>query len=124
MTLIEPMERRVDWLSAVVADLGLDNADVIRGRAEEVTDEVMADVVTARAVSSLKKLVPLTAPLLADDGQLLLIKGRSAADEIDTAVKAVRRFKLQPPAVELLGETILEEPTTVVRIRRTPVSAD
>ncbi len=58
MLLIEPMERRVDWLSEVVADLGLDNVDIIRGRAEDVTDEVMADVVTARAVSALKKLVP------------------------------------------------------------------
>ncbi len=117
-TLIEPMERRVDWLAEVVGDLGLENIDIIRARAEEVTDEVMADVVTARAVSALKKLIPLTAPLLADDGELLLIKGRSAAEEVDNAAKAVKRFKLQQPTVELLGEDILEEPTTVVRIRR------
>lgn len=61
-TLIEPMERRVDWLDMVIKDLGMENVQVIRARAEEVADEVMADVVTARAVSALKKLIPMTVP--------------------------------------------------------------
>lgn len=117
-TLIEPMERRVDWLSGVVADLGLDNVDCIRARAEEITDEVQADVVTARAVSALKKLIPLTVPLLDDEGELLLIKGRSAAEEIQGAATSIKKHKLAPPEVLLLGEELLEEPTTVVRARR------
>ena len=118
MTLIEPMERRVDWLSAVIADLGLDNVQVIRARAEEVTDEVMADVVTARAVSALKKLIPLTVPLLDDDGQLLLLKGRSAGEEIEAASKVIKKHRLRTPEVLVLGADLLEEPTTVVRARR------
>ncbi|GAA4913860.1 16S rRNA (guanine(527)-N(7))-methyltransferase RsmG [Nesterenkonia rhizosphaerae] len=118
MTLIEPMERRVDWLSAVIADLGLDNVQVIRARAEEVTDEVMADVVTARAVSALKKLIPLTVPLLDDDGQLLLLKGRSAGEEIEAASKVIKKHRLRTPEVLALGADLLEEPTTVVRARR------
>lgn len=118
MTLIEPMERRVDWLSAVIADLGLDNVQVIRARAEEVTDEVMADVVTARAVSALKKLIPLTVPLLDDDGQLLLLKGRSAGEEIEAASKVIKKHRLRTPEVLVLGADLLEEPTTVVRVRR------
>ncbi|MCT1607223.1 16S rRNA (guanine(527)-N(7))-methyltransferase RsmG [Nesterenkonia massiliensis] len=118
MTLIEPMERRVDWLSAVIADLGLDNVQVIRARAEEVTDEVMADVVTARAVSALKKLIPLTVPLLDDDGQLLLLKGRSAGEEIEAASKVIKKQRLRTPEVLVLGADLLEEPTTVVRVRR------
>ncbi len=116
--LIEPMERRVDWLDAVVKDLGVDNVQVIRARAEEVSDEVMADVVTARAVSSLKKLIPLTVPLLDDDGELMLLKGRSAAEEIAAAGKAIKKARLQTPRVQLLGEDMLPEPTTVVRARR------
>lgn len=116
--LIEPMERRVDWLDAVVKDLGVDNVQVIRARAEEVSDEVMADAVTARAVSSLKKLIPLTVPLLDDDGELMLLKGRSAAEEIAAAGKAIKKARLQTPRVQLLGEDMLPEPTTVVRARR------
>lgn len=117
-TLIEPMERRVDWLDDVVKDLGLQNVQVIRARAEEVQDEVMADVVTARAVSALRKLIPLTVPLLDDDGELMFFKGRSAPEEIDSAAKTVKRFRLQPPTVQLFGEDLLEEPTTIVRARR------
>lgn len=116
--LIEPMERRIDWLAEVVNDLGLQNVQLIRARAEEVTDEVMADVVTARAVSALKKLIPLTVPLMADDGELIFLKGRSAEEEIEAAAKAVKRHRLQNPKVHLLGEGLLEQPTTVVRTSR------
>lgn len=116
--LIEPMERRVEWLDTVVTDLGLGNVRVIRARAEDVTDEVMADVVTARAVSALKKLIPLTTPLLDDRGELMLLKGRAAKAEIQAAEKTLKRFRLGDPKIELLGESLLEEPTTIVRIGR------
>ena len=116
--LIEPMERRVQWMDTVVKDLGLDNVRLIRARAEDAVDEVMADVVTARAVSALKKLLPLTVPLLADEGELMLLKGRSAEAEIDAASKAISKHKLQRPEVLQLGENLLEEPTTVVRCQR------
>lgn len=115
--LIEPMERRVHWMDTVVKDLGLDNVRLIRARAEEAVDEVMADVVTARAVSALKKLLPMTVPLLADEGELMLLKGRSAEAEIDAASKAISKHKLQRPEVLQLGGDLLEEPTTVVRCR-------
>ena len=117
-TLIEPMERRVDWLDTVIRDLDLSNVQVIRSRAEDVSDEVMADVVTARAVSALKKLIPLTAPLLAEDGQLMLLKGRSARDEINAAAKQIKRARLSDPTVRLLGEGLLDELTTVVCAQR------
>lgn len=116
--LIEPMERRVQWMDTVVKDLGLDNVELIRARAEEVTDEVMADVVTARAVSALKKLIPLTVPLLADDGELLLLKGRSVDQEITAARKLFSKHRLGRPVVEQLGEGLLEETTTVLRCPR------
>lgn len=117
-TLIEPMERRVDWLDAVVADLELENVSVIRARAEDVQDEIMADVVTARAVSALKKLIPMTVPLLDDGGELIFLKGRSAPEEIQAAAKVIQKAKLTKPVVQRLGESLLEEPTTIVRASR------
>lgn len=56
--LIEPMERRTDWLRAESDRLGLQNVTVLRGRAEDVADDVVVDQVTARAVSALSKLIP------------------------------------------------------------------
>lgn len=115
-TLIEPLERRVTWLEMVVADLGLTNVEVVRARSEQVADEVQVDVVTARAVSALKTLLPLTMPLLRSTGELLAIKGRSAADEITAAQKPLRKYGGGEPEIVTVGGDLLPEPTTVVRV--------
>ena len=57
VTLLEPMERRSRFLSECVAELGLANASVLRGRAEDVG--LRADVATARAVAPLDRLAEL-----------------------------------------------------------------
>ena len=114
--LIEPLERRVDWLDMVIDDLGLDNVDVIRARSEQVFDTVDVDIVTARAVSAMKSLVPITVPLLHGQGELLAIKGKSAAAEIEKAEKVLRKFKTKKSEVLTVGEELLEVPTTVARL--------
>lgn len=116
VTLIEPLERRVTWLEEVIMDLGLDNVDVVRSRAELAVGKVTADVVTARAVSALNNLVGLTIPLLDGEGEVLAIKGRSAAEEVEKAAKVIKRLGGVKTDVVLAGEGLLEEPTTVVRI--------
>lgn len=116
--LIDPMERRCAWLEEESARLGLTNVQVVRARSQEVFDEFQVDVVTARAVSALKTLLGWTAPLLVPGGELLLMKGRSAHDEIEAAAKAIRKQHLEDVRVEVLGSEYLDEPTTVVRGRR------
>ncbi|MFF0988736.1 16S rRNA (guanine(527)-N(7))-methyltransferase RsmG [Kocuria nitroreducens] len=118
ITLIEPLERRVQWLDEVVADLGLTNVRVLRGRAEQAQDEVgEVDVVTARAVSALVGLVDLTLPLLGGSGELLALKGRSAADEVGKAQKKLDRLGARSTEIVAAGRELLDEPTTVVRVR-------
>ncbi|WP_291377789.1 16S rRNA (guanine(527)-N(7))-methyltransferase RsmG [Demequina sp.] len=119
VVLVEPMERRVAWLEEAAATVGLANVVVIRGRAEEVSDAVTADVLTARAVASLDKLIKWCLPLLAPGGQMALLKGRSAADEIDRAKYALRKARL---VAHLESAPTLPglEPTTVVRLTREP----
>lgn len=114
--LIEPLERRVDWLNMVIEDLGLENVDVIRARSEQVFDTVDVDIVTARAVSAMKSLVPMTVPLLHGQGELLAIKGKSAASEIEKAEKVLRKFKTIKAEVLTIGDELLEVPTTVARL--------
>lgn len=116
LTLVEPLERRVQWLNEVGSDLGLDNVRVLRGRAEQVTDDVEADVVTARAVSALDKLAPITIPLLHGQGEVLAIKGRSASEELAKAEPKIRRLGGSSSSVVTAGSAVLQEPTTVVRI--------
>ena len=119
-TLIEPMERRVAWLSEQVAELGLDNVEVLRARAEEVRRPEGFDVVTARAVSALKTLIPWTAPLVRDGGELAVLKGVNASNEIEAAQKQIKKFRLTDVRVELLGEGVLPE-TELTRVVRATV---
>ena len=114
--LIEPMERRCAWLIEQVESLGLENVIVERARAEEAGRyEGMLDAVTARAVSALRTLIPWTAPLARDGGELILLKGQSVDAEIDKAAKVIRKHKLSNTRVEIIGEGIIAEPTRVFR---------
>jgi 16S rRNA (guanine527-N7)-methyltransferase len=117
--LIEPMERRTDWLTAESERLGLTNVTVVRGRAEDVRPDPLLDQVTARAVSALSKLVPLCAPLLRRGGELLFMKGARVDDEVVAAEKALRKARVRGPEVLVLGEGIVPEVTRVFRARLT-----
>lgn len=116
-TLIEPMERRAQWLQRVRDELGLDNVEVVRARAEEIPDQTTFDQVTARAVAALSKLIPWTAPLVRYDGELLLLKGRSAEAELEKAAKVVRKFHLEDVTITEIGAELDTEPTRVFRAR-------
>jgi len=118
LTLIEPMERRTDWLQSEVDRMELDNVAVLRARAEDVPASgalLPLDQVTARAVSALRTLIPLTAPLVRSGGTLLLMKGGRAAEEIDAAQKMIRKHRLQDVEVLELGADAGVEPTRVIR---------
>jgi 16S rRNA (guanine527-N7)-methyltransferase len=113
--LIEPMERRVAWLSEQVETLGLQNVEVLRARAEDWKRGPSLDAVTARAVSALRTLVPITAPLVRDGGELILLKGASVDNEIAGAEKQLRKFRVTSSRVEVVGDGILDEPTRIFR---------
>ena len=113
--LIEPMERRVDWLIAESGALGLENVTVLRARAEDAKLEKPLDQVTARAVTALVKLIPATAPLLRYGGEMVFMKGERVSSEIEAANKAIRKAHLIDVEVLVLGEGITPEVTRVFR---------
>jgi len=116
LTLIEPMERRANWLATVVApELGLTNVDVLRARAEEGPIDHF-DVVTARAVSALPKLVRMLEPLAKKGGRILAMKGSKAAEEIAETKPLASKLGLATFEIVTVGENILQDPTTVVVI--------
>jgi 16S rRNA (guanine527-N7)-methyltransferase len=115
LILIEPMERRVDWLQSEADALGLSNVTVVRARAEEVRLDKPLDQVTARAVTALVKLIPLTAPLLKYGGEMIFMKGERVTAEIEAAQKAIRKAHLIHSEVLVLGEGVTPEVTRVFR---------
>ncbi|NMM94809.1 16S rRNA (guanine(527)-N(7))-methyltransferase RsmG [Bifidobacterium oedipodis] len=97
-TLIEPMERRVEWLDECVREMQLPNVRIIRGRSGEVIAKVRKHaihpyaVVTCRAVAPMTKLSGWTLPLLKPSGRLVALKGRSAQAELEKAADQITRF--------------------------------
>lgn len=118
ITLLEPMARRVAWLEMVVAELDL-SVSVVRGRAEERESRRRcgeSDVVTARAVAPMGRLVTWTLPLVRPGGILAAMKGASAQNEIERDLKEIRAAGGDDPRVVRCG--VGEAATSVVLVSR------
>jgi 16S rRNA (guanine527-N7)-methyltransferase len=115
--LVEPMSRRTVFLDEVVAALGLSAVRVVRARAD-AAERDRYDVVTARALAPLDRLVAMALPLARPGGVLLAMKGASAAAELRAAGDAVRAAGGERSAVLLLGVGLLDPPTAVVTVHR------
>ena len=115
--LLEPLLRRSVFLEECVAELGLSNATVLRARAEEkAAARYQADVATARAVAPLDRLAGWAARLLRPGGELLAIKGQSAAEEIAAARPVLSRLGARSAEVLQAGHGRVVTATTVVRV--------
>jgi 16S rRNA (guanine527-N7)-methyltransferase len=121
--LIEPMERRAKWLTDEAAALGLKNVEVIRSRAEDVPARIRCHTVTARAVSALKKLVPLALPLCEPGGELLFLKGHRVEEEIASAQRVLSTPPISTYEVVVVGPEWKTEETRVFRATLEPAEA-
>jgi 16S rRNA (guanine527-N7)-methyltransferase len=120
--LVEPLERRVKFLVELVAALELDGqVRVIHGRAEsaEIRTEVGEfDVVTARAVAPLNRLVQWALPLARPGGILLALKGARAETELKASQKVLVSTGGVAHGVHACGVGMVVPPTRVVVIER------
>ena len=100
VTLIEPLERRVEFLNEAVAaipELPFP-IQVLRGRAQDIKKS--ADFVTARAVAPLEKLKKMSWHMVKTGGSLLAMKGESAASEM-VGVKGAELHEIKLDGIEL-----------------------
>ena len=91
VSLVEPLLRRATFLTEVRHALGLDRVEVVRSRAEDLPRGA-TDVVVARAVAPLPRLLGWTLPLLRPGGRLVAMKGRSAKDELEAAAGTLTKL--------------------------------
>lgn len=117
VTLIEPLLKRSTYLSEVKEELGLDNLTVVRGRAEEQKASLF-DVVTSRAVAPLGKLAGWSLPLVKVGGVMLAMKGASVGEELERDARDISRAGGGDVEILTVGEGVLEQPTTLIRIPR------
>lgn len=115
--LVEAMEKRCAWLAEVCDELGLDNVEIINARSEDLGRKIRADVVTARAVAGMDKLIRLTSKMIAPRGCLLALKGQRAYEETEKAGHELKRHHLKAQVHEVVS--VMDGQTTyVVECRR------
>lgn len=112
VTLVEAMERRCEWLAEVSEAIGLDNVSIVNARSETLGRKLRADVVTARAVAGLDKLIRLTSKMIAPGGKLLALKGRRVFDEVEKARPELKRHHLEVQVHEVVS--VMDGETTFV----------
>lgn len=93
-TLIDSLNKRVEFLRRVVATLELDGVEVIHGRAEELAKQKAYrerfDAVTARAVARLNVLAEYCLPFVKVGGKFIALKGKAFNEELDEARAAIK----------------------------------
>lgn len=107
IVLVEPLLRRCTFLSEVIGRLGLDGQlTVDRGRAPEIAADWdrLVDVVVARAVAPLERLIRWTLPLVVPGGQLVALRGKSVESEV---------ADVQPALTSLGGSDIQINPCSL-----------
>ena len=73
ITLVDALQKRVNYLNTIIKDLQLENIQAIHTRGEELHDKY--DVVTARAVANIEKLLKYTMHLVNNTGVFVAMKG-------------------------------------------------
>ena len=73
IVLIDAREKKINFLKEVIKELGLKDIEALHIRAEEYHEKF--DIVTARAVANIEKLLDYTMHLLNKNGKLVAMKG-------------------------------------------------
>ncbi len=73
ITLVDSLQKRVNYLNTIIKDLQLENIQAIHTRGEDLHDKY--DVVTARAVANIEKLLKYTMHLVNNTGVFVAMKG-------------------------------------------------
>lgn len=91
MTLLDSLNKRIDFLKEVCADLGLTDVECVHSRAEEFAAQhrEQFDFATSRAVANLQVLSELCLPLVKVGGCFLAMKAVDSDDELEQAKKAI-----------------------------------
>lgn len=91
VTLVDSLNKRIEFLKIVINELGLKKIDAIHARAEEyaIKNKEKFDVVTARAVAALNVLLEYSIPLVKVNGYFVAMKGKNESEDASNALKVL-----------------------------------
>ena len=91
VTAVDSIAKKIRAISSIKDQLGLDNLEPVCSRVENLDGQF--DVVTSRAVSSLKNICEYALPKLNKDGYFVAYKSRKTTEEIDEAKNVLKKYK-------------------------------
>ena len=89
ITLVDSLLKRVNYLNTIITELNLDNIKAIHSRGEDYKEKF--DVVTARAVANIEKLLNFTMHLVNKDGIFVAMKGNIEEEMTDQVVSKINK---------------------------------
>ncbi len=127
VTLLDSLNKRINFLDFVIDELELKKIESIHGRAEENAHKLeyreKFDVVTSRAVANMATLSEYLIPYLRDNGIVLAMKGSTIHEELENADVAIRMLGGRVKSVEEfnLPDTEIKRNIVIIeKIRKTP----
>ena len=137
LTLVDALNKRINFLKLVCGELGLTNVECIHARAEEyaIKNREKFDVVTARAVAALPVLLEYSIPLVKNSKYFIALKGTEDINESKNALKILNCKILQEEKfllpieksnrtiikVQKLGNTSAKYPRRFSEIKKKPL---
>lgn len=93
ITLVDALQKRVNYLNSIIKDLQLDNITAIHIRGEDLKEKY--DVVTARAVANVEKLLGYTMHLVSKQGVFIAMKGNIDEELTPEVTKKIsKKYKI------------------------------
>lgn len=93
VTLLDSLNKRIHFLDAVIASLGLKEVETIHGRAEDLAKPDMLrekfDLCVSRAVANLSTLSEYCLPFVKQGGQFISYKSEKISEEMEAAQKPI-----------------------------------
>lgn len=97
VTIVDSLNKRIQFLQHVVERLGLTNVTCVHGRAEDIgrlpAHRDRYDLVTARAVARLSGLNELCLPFARKGGVFASMKGADPSEEVQEAKRSLSELK-------------------------------
>ncbi len=127
LTLLDSLEKRLNWLAEVCDDLGIEGVRFVHARAEEQAQDSafreQFDFATARAVASMNTLSEICLPYVKEGGRFLAMKSVDSGEEVEQSATAIsklggrleKRFDYTIPGTEICHRIV-----PVLKVNPTP----
>lgn len=119
ITLLDSLQKRVNYLNEIIKELDLKNIEAIHTRAEDYAKQNREkfDIVTARAVANLKILSELCIPMVKVNGLFIAMKA-NIEEEIENSMEILKKLDSKIEKIEIFYLPIENSIRNIIMIQK------